>query len=68
MLTANPVKLEQLMLWMGYSNRATFRANYLLTLQVSGLLTRTNPENPSDPEQRYTLTDEGRLFLGGRVL
>lgn len=67
-LTANPVKLEQLMLWMGYSNRATFRANYLLPLQVSGLLTRTNPENPSDPEQRYTLTDEGRLFLGGRVL
>jgi ATP-dependent DNA helicase RecG len=66
-LTASPIKLEQLLTWMGYSNRATFRNNYLLPLQVSGLITRTNPDNLNDPEQRYILTDEGRLFLGGRV-
>ncbi len=66
-LAAAPIKLEQMLMWMGYSNRATFRNNYLLPLQVSGLLTRTNPDSLSDPDQRYVLTDEGRLFLGGRV-
>ncbi len=65
-LTAVPIKLDQLLDWISYSNRNTFRRNYLLPLLTSGLLARTNPSSPTDPEQRYVLTAEGRVFLGGR--
>jgi ATP-dependent DNA helicase RecG len=65
-LATDPVKLDTLMAWIGYSNRNTFRNNYLLPLQQAGLLAMTNPEKPKDPEQKYYLTESGKLFLTGR--
>ena len=65
-LTAHSIKLEQMMTWIGYHNRKTFRNNYLNPLQIIGFVRMTNPELPSDPEQRYMLTERGKMFLSGR--
>jgi ATP-dependent DNA helicase RecG len=57
--------LELIMKTLAYKNRKTFRDNYLTPLVQSQLLTKTNPENPNDPEQKYVITEKGKLFLGG---
>ncbi|WP_018477021.1 AlbA family DNA-binding domain-containing protein [Pontibacter roseus] len=67
-LTATPAKLEELMHWIGYSNRASFRENYLNPMQQEGLVEKTNPDNPNDPEQRYRLTQKGALFIAGKII
>ena len=65
-LTSSPISLDQMMEWIGYSNRKTFRNNYLQPLQQVEFLQMTNPDNPSDPDQKYVITEKGKLFLGGR--
>ena len=65
-LATDAVSLTQMMEWIGYSNRKTFRDNYLLPLQEVGFVTLTNPDNPSDPDQKYVITEKGKLFLAGR--
>jgi hypothetical protein len=37
-LATDPIGLEQMMTWMDYKNRKTFRDNYLLPLQKAGFL------------------------------
>jgi len=66
MLSSEPIKLESLMNYLNYSNRSTFRKNYLQPLQKAGWLRMTNPDNPRDPEQKYVTTESGKLFLSGR--
>ena len=68
MLASIPVKLEKMMDWIGYKNRKTFRNNYLNPLQKVGWVQMTNPENPSDPDQKYITTESGKLFLAGRII
>lgn len=63
--TSSPIQLEQLMTWIDYKNKATFRKNYFKPLMESGLITMTNPDNPKASNQQYTLTPSGRSFLGG---
>lgn len=67
-LTSEPIKLEKLMEWIGYKNRNTFRENYLDPLQQMDLVAKTNPDNPNDPEQKYMITEKGKLFLAGKEL
>jgi len=65
-LSTRPTKLEQIMNWMNYKNRKTFRDNYLEPLQQVQFIKKTNPDNPKDPEQKYEITEKGKLFLAGR--
>ena len=65
-LTSLPIKLEKMMDWIGYKNRKTFRENYLEPLQQAELIVKTNPDNPNDPEQKYVITEKGKLFLSGK--
>jgi len=65
-LTARPTKRDDLMNWIGYRNKKTFRDIYLLPLQETGLIAMTNPDKPSDPEQQYVLTEKGKMFLTAR--
>ena len=65
-LTSQPAKIEQMMNWMEYKKRQSFRELYILPLQNSGLIAMTNPEKPNDPEQKYVITEKGKIFLGGR--
>lgn len=65
MLCSSPIPMDTLMNYMEYSNRATFRNNYMKPLMKEGLINYTIPEKPSDPKQQYQLTEKGKLFLGG---
>ena len=65
-LTSQPIRIEQMMKWMEYKKRQSFRELYVLPLQNSGLISMTNPEKPNDPEQKYAITEKGKIFLGAR--
>ncbi len=65
-LAAEPVKLKELMEWLDYKNEKTFRDNYIKPLRESGFLSLTNPENPTDPDNRYKTTVTGINFVIGR--
>jgi ATP-dependent DNA helicase RecG len=64
-LTAEPVKMSELMEWIGYKNEKTFRDNYIKPLKEAGFITLTIPEQPTNPENKYIITEKGKLFLGG---
>lgn len=66
MLAAAPVKLKELMQWLNYKNEKTFRDIYLKPLRESGLVSLTNPGNPTDPENRYKTSVAGIQFIAGR--
>jgi ATP-dependent DNA helicase RecG len=63
-LTAEPASLDDLMSAIGYSNKKTFRDNYLKPLEQLQFITKTDLENLSSPDQQYKLTKMGMLFLG----
>jgi len=50
-----------------YKNQKTFRNNYLSPLRQAGVIEFTNPEKPTDPENKYRITEAGKLFLGGLI-
>lgn len=64
-LCSEAAKIENLMEWMNYKKRQSFRELYLVPLQQTGLITKTNPSKTNDPDQQYVITAEGKAFLGG---
>jgi len=62
-LCSEPISLNDLMKFMNYNNRKTFRDNYLIPLRKAGLIDMSEKKN--DPEQKYFLTESGKAFLGG---
>jgi ATP-dependent DNA helicase RecG len=52
---------------LDYKNPKTFRDNYLSPLRQVGFIELTNPEKPTDPENKYKITEAGKTFLGGMV-
>lgn len=63
-LCSEPLSLEMLMKSIDYKNRKTFRENYLKPLEKTKLIRKTNPQNPNSPNQKYIITEKGKLFLG----
>lgn len=61
----SPISLENLLSFMKYRSRSKFSEMYLNPIIKSGLVDRTIPEKPNDPNQQYIITKKGRLFLGG---
>ncbi len=66
-LTAEPLKLDDIMKAIGYSNKSTFRDNYIRPLEQLDLITKTDLENLTSPDQKYKLTKKGILFLGDQA-
>jgi len=64
-LCAQPIKSAELLKAFNYKNEKTFRDNYLKPLRESGFIQLTNPGIPTDPNNKYKLTEEGAAFLGG---
>ena len=64
-LCSLPISLSDLMDAFDYKNAKTFRDNYLKPLRESGLIIFTNPEKPTDPDNKYVITQLGKTFLGG---
>jgi len=48
---------------LGLGNREYFRKAYLLPALEQGLIEMTQPDKPNSRNQRYRLTDKGRLAL-----
>jgi len=66
--TVVPVTMDNLMVFMDYKNRKSFRELYLHPLIQNDLIKRTIPDKPKAPNQKLTITRKGRLFLGGYEL
>lgn len=64
---AEPISLSDLMQYLDYKNRKTFRDNYLKPLEQLQWIARTNPDTPFSPDQKYQLTEIGKEFLGGKT-
>ncbi|MDD4630884.1 MAG: putative DNA binding domain-containing protein [Proteiniphilum sp.] len=60
-----PIALSELMAAFDYKNANTFRNNYLKPLRNAGLIVFTIPDKPTDPDNKYILTQQGKAFLGG---
>lgn len=65
MLVSEPIKLNEIMRLLDYKNVKTFRDNYIKPLREAGMIAFTNPEKPTDPENKYRITEAGKAFLGG---
>lgn len=48
---------------IGYSNKKTFRDNYLKPLMNVQFIQKTQKDTLSSPDQKYKLTEKGKLFL-----
>jgi len=66
-LCSNPIKSSELMKAFDYKNEKTFRDKYLKPLREAGFIAFTKPDKPTDPENKYTLKQQGAAFLGGTV-
>lgn len=64
-LVSEPMKLTEIMRLIDYKNEKTFRDKYIKPLRETGLIAFTNPKKPTDPENKYTITEAGKVFLGG---
>lgn len=64
-LASEPIKTGELVAWLDYKNEKYFRDNYIKPLRQSRLLTLTNPENLTDPENMHVITEAGKAFLAG---
>jgi len=65
-LTGEPMPLEDIMAAVGYANKKTFRDNYVKPLEQLQWIEKTNPQNPTAPDQKYRLTLIGKMFLGNQ--
>lgn len=65
-LTAKAISLDDMMTAIGYSNKATFKQNYLAPLEQIQFITKTDLINLTSPDQKYRLTEKGAMFLGNR--
>lgn len=66
-MASEPVKMSEWMAAIDYKNQKTFSDNYLSPLRQAGFMEFTNPEKPTDPENKYRITEAGKLFLGGMI-
>jgi ATP-dependent DNA helicase RecG len=66
-LCSEPIKMRMLLEIFDYKNEKTFRDNYIKPLREVGFIAFTNPEKPTDPENKYTITPEGKAFLAGQI-
>ena len=65
-LSAKAISLDDMMTAIGYSNKATFRRNYIAPLEQIQFITKTDLKNLTSPDQKYRLTEKGAIFLGNR--
>ena len=61
----DPLTLDELSELMEFKSKSSFRDDYLKPLKDIGLITLLNPDKPNDPNQKYIITEEGQMFLGG---
>ena len=60
-----PISMEKLMEKMQFSSRSSLRDDYVKPLRDNGLINLTIPDKPRDPNQKYVISENGKMFLGG---
>ena len=65
MICLVPNKIEEMKQIMSFGSRDKLRELYLNPLRKEGFIETTNKDKPNSPEQKYILTEKGRMFLGG---
>jgi predicted HTH transcriptional regulator len=55
----------ELMKEFGLKNRTKFRRKYIAPLLKEDLISMTIPDKPNSPDQKYILTEKGKLLLDG---
>lgn len=65
-LCTEPIKFQDILLAFDYKNEKTFRNNYIKPLRARKFITLTNEAKPTDPENKYMITDQGKAFLTGQ--
>jgi ATP-dependent DNA helicase RecG len=60
-----PVKIEEIKQNLIFGSRDKLRELYLNPLRKEGMIEITVRDKPNSPDQRYVLTEKGKLFLGG---
>jgi ATP-dependent DNA helicase RecG len=60
-----PTTTEELMEILGFASRDKLRELYLVPLRKDGLIDYTIKDSLNAPGQKYVLTENGQLFLGG---
>jgi ATP-dependent DNA helicase RecG len=54
-LTGEPLSLDDIMMAVDYSNKKSFRDNYVNPLEQLQWIEKTNPQNPTAPDQKYKI-------------
>lgn len=67
-LCSEPVKQKMLLEAFDYKNEKTFRDNYIKPLREVGFIAMTIPEKPTDPDNKYVITEQGKSFLSGQFV
>jgi ATP-dependent DNA helicase RecG len=65
MICLAPIKIEEMKQLMSFGSRDKLRELYLNPLRKEGVIETTLREKPNSPEQKYILTEKGRMYLGG---
>ncbi|MDR2232517.1 MAG: putative DNA binding domain-containing protein [Tannerella sp.] len=66
LVIGSPLSIEELMDLLVYNHKGKFRENYLKPLEAAGLITKTTPDKPTAPNQKYVITEKGKRFLTGQ--
>ncbi len=64
-MCVSPVKIDDLLTVLKFNSRDRFRELYLTPLRQSGIIEQTIRDKPNSPDQKYMLTEKGKMFLGG---
>jgi ATP-dependent DNA helicase RecG len=65
MICIVPNKAEEIRRLMSFGSRDKLNELYLRPLREEGMIESTVSDKPTSPEQKYILTEKGRMFLGG---
>lgn len=65
MICIIPTKIEEIKQLMSFGSRDKLRELYLNPLRREGMIEPIIKDKPNSPEQKYMLTEKGRMFLGG---
>ena len=62
-----PTSISVLKALHGWSNTSKFKAKYVTPLIEAQLVCMTHPNKPTSPNQRYFLTEKGKLLLANET-
>ncbi|MBU3955021.1 putative DNA binding domain-containing protein [bacterium] len=63
LITQTPTDLKTIMRNIGETNRTRFKNSFIKPLVKEKIITMTDPDNPTSPNQEYVITEKGKKLL-----